>query len=57
MKRAPELAEAIGTFALVLVGCGSMFVSGLTGAPGPVGIGVEVGQQPGTDATSPSKSS
>ncbi|MGB1585857.1 MAG: MIP/aquaporin family protein [Thermoplasmatota archaeon] len=43
MRIAPELAEAIGTFTLVLVGCGSMFVGALTGSPDHTGIGLSFG--------------
>lgn len=34
----PELAEALGVFALVLVGCGAILVDATTGALGHVGV-------------------
>ncbi len=43
MKRAAELAEAIGTFALVFVGCGAIMVNERTGALGHVGVSIAFG--------------
>jgi aquaporin NIP len=41
--RAPLVSEAIGTFALVFVGCGAIMVDAETGALGQVGISVAFG--------------
>jgi MIP family channel proteins len=36
--RRPEIAEAVGAYFLVLVGCGAIMTNATTGAPGAVGI-------------------
>ncbi len=43
MKLGPELAEATGTFALVMAGCGAIMVDAQTGALGGVGISAVFG--------------
>lgn len=43
MKRAPEIAEAIGAFAIVFAGAGAIMVNQLTGALGHVGIALSFG--------------
>jgi aquaporin NIP len=43
MKWAPEIAEAVGTFALVFAACGAIMVNSITGEPGHVGISLVFG--------------
>lgn len=43
MKYAPELAEAVGAFALVFAGCGAITVWSMTGAPAHLGISIVFG--------------